>query len=215
MKHYTSKFKEEHPNEYHSSFNFINQCSFLGPVQQKIINYMVGSDYDMNGIVRWTREKYHKDTGASYNAVCKCFKLLVDNSILVPIPGTSNYSFDFGLLQRRCRLNNWQKPVSITTNNRKKLTSSVSNTDICDSNTDICDSKTDIGDSKTNTECQHIDNIDLIDKIDLYREEQDSSSPFKGEESRPSTTTKPPITKDDIADFARQLSIETKTNQLI
>lgn len=168
------KHREDNPGEYGFTYKFITR-SKLGPTQKLVLVEMM-SDFDMNGQIRWTRQKYKDETGSSYPGVCDVFNFLLLNKVLKPIDGTSNYSLDFGLLQRKCESNNW---VKLPKHQKKTNTEySKTNTEYSTSNTEYTESNTEY--SKSNTEYQHIDNIDLKDNKDLYKEGEDvfkTSSP--------------------------------------
>lgn len=200
MKKHLKQFRDSLPSEYYFSYHFINQCKALGPVKQKVVNYMM-SDFDMNGIVRWTREKYAKDTGASYGATCKCFDLLIAAGILTPLEGSSNYHFNLSKLQRACKLNEWPS---------KKPTPSISDANIGESKTDIGESKTNIEYSKTNTEYQHTDTKDLTYSKDLLKEDNPSSSPH-GEDESPST---PEITLEEMNALLSEIKHDDEREKL-
>lgn len=190
------KYRDDNSGQYHFSYSFIMKGK-LGPTEKLILNYMM-SDYDMNGIVRWTREKYRDDLGVSYGSVRGLFKKLIYNGVLELIPGTTNYNIEVGLLIAKLdESRSWEKLEPVP----KKTDNDCSVTDNDCRNTDN-DCRNTVNDcSETDTDWLHIDNKDLIHNKDLYREEQDSSS-FIKEESSPSTTTttttKPPITEEDI-----------------
>lgn len=168
------QWRSDNPGEWGHYYSYILQ-SKLGPTQKLVLTVMM-SDYDMNGIIRWTREKYMKETGSSYSGVCDTFNFLKLNGILKPIEGTSNYDFDLEYLKRRMAANKFDKLKK----HQKKTVTEYSNTVTEYTNTVTEYSKSDTEYSKTDTEYQHIDNKDLKDNKDLYREDEDvfkTSSP--------------------------------------
>lgn len=211
MKHF-KKYRDENTGQYHFSYSFIMKGG-LGPTEKLILNYMM-SDYDMNGIVRWTREKYRDDLGVSYGSVRGLFNKLIYNKVFELIPGTTNYKINVGLLIVKLDPSRpWEKlePVPKKTDND----CSITDNDCSETNNDCRNTDNDC--SETDSEWLHIDNKDRTYSTDLYREEQDSSSPIKGEESSPSTTTtttRPPITQDDIQSLMDEIEWEDEKEKL-
>ncbi len=193
MKQDFQNWMKRKAGQYHLSFNFIDQSPALKGhhTKQKVINLMVGSDYAMNGQIRWTRQKYQQLADCSYTVVRDIFDYFICCGILIPIIDTSNYELDLAFLERRLAKD---QPLPI-----KRLMKSCSeNTSAVTQNTtsDTQNTTSDTQNTTSDTQYLHIDSIDLSNK--------ERSLIGKDDDILSSSSSQP--SEVDLEDFLRELN---------
>ena len=168
MKH-LEQWRKDNKGEWGHHYHFIWQCTSIKSEAKIVLQFML-NEFDMNGHIRWTRQKYSELSGVSYNTVRRLFEALQQQHILTPVKGTTNYNLTFRLLEIAAKSN--------------KLTAlPVNKTALPGSTTALPGSETALPGTKTALGGQHIDNKDLIENKDLYRAEGAFSAPSTQPES--------------------------------
>ena len=162
MKH-LEQWRKDNKGEWGHHYYFIWQCTSISTEAKIVLQFML-NEFDMNGHIRWTRQKYSELSGTSYRTVRRLFEALQQQNILTPVKGTTNYDLTFRLLEIAAKSN--------------KLTGlPVKKTGLAGNETGLAGTKTGLAGTKIGPGGLHIDNKDLIENKDLYREEGAFSAP--------------------------------------
>lgn len=207
MKH-LEQWRKDNKGEWGHHYHFIWQCTSISTEAKIVLQFML-NEFDMNGHIRWTRQKYSELSGTSYRTVRRLFEALQQQNILTPVKGTTNYDLAFRLLEIAAKSN--------------KLTGlPVKKTGLAGNETGLAGNETGLADTKIGPGGLHIDNKDLIENKDLYMGEGESfmDSPSQTQErikqlvsqihaSEPKRAVKKKIdiTEEDLDDFLNDLDI--------